>query len=240
MANIKSVNIPKPCHESWQTMAPVIGGRHCQSCCKTVTDFTIMNNDEIIAYLSSSNNKVCGRINDQQLNSINRELALNNRFAFGKWRFAALAISILIWSNKEVKAQTYPKKHVVPIKSTPVLLTVNCIIYRINGWVKDDDGKVIPGATILVEGTGNKTSTKMDGSFIIDIPSVADTLVISFIGYVSQRIAVNQYSGSINVTLIDDSLCINNVSGIAGGIYIRRPFLWRIWYSVKKPFRAIF
>ncbi len=45
MSQLKSVNVSKPCHETWQAMTPVTGGRHCRSCSKTVTDFTKMSND---------------------------------------------------------------------------------------------------------------------------------------------------------------------------------------------------
>ena len=47
MTHIKNISIPQPCSQSWQQMTPVEQGRHCESCCKTVVDFTPMSNDEI-------------------------------------------------------------------------------------------------------------------------------------------------------------------------------------------------
>lgn len=62
------VQIPKPCHESWQAMHPQANGRFCDSCCKVVVDFTNFSNQEIVDYLQSKNNeRVCGRFKKEQV-----------------------------------------------------------------------------------------------------------------------------------------------------------------------------
>lgn len=43
------VNIENPCNQAWEGMNPVEGGRHCNSCKKTVVDITGMSNKEILA-----------------------------------------------------------------------------------------------------------------------------------------------------------------------------------------------
>ena len=35
------LQLTKPCHENWNTMTANEQGRYCQSCCKTVVDFSI-------------------------------------------------------------------------------------------------------------------------------------------------------------------------------------------------------
>jgi hypothetical protein len=49
-------------------MQPTEKGRHCQSCCKTVVDFTEMSDAEIIRHLSQAGQHVCGRLMPDQLN----------------------------------------------------------------------------------------------------------------------------------------------------------------------------
>jgi hypothetical protein len=49
-------------------MQPAEKGRHCQSCCKTVVDFTEMSDAEIIRHLSQAGPHVCGRLMPDQLN----------------------------------------------------------------------------------------------------------------------------------------------------------------------------
>jgi len=44
------LNIPKPCHENWNAMSPKEQGRYCGSCQKTVVDFSVMSDKEIVDY----------------------------------------------------------------------------------------------------------------------------------------------------------------------------------------------
>ena len=62
------LRIPAPCGEDWARMQPTEKGRHCQSCCKTVVDFTEMSDAEIIRHLSQAGPHVCGRLMPDQLN----------------------------------------------------------------------------------------------------------------------------------------------------------------------------
>jgi hypothetical protein len=65
MANI--ITIPAPCHENWNEMTPKDKGRHCNSCAKTVVDFTTWQPQEIVTHFNSHKN-VCGRFTVDQLN----------------------------------------------------------------------------------------------------------------------------------------------------------------------------
>lgn len=48
-------------------MTPTEQGRHCASCATKVIDFSIMSNEEIVAFLENQNSKVCGRVKSNQL-----------------------------------------------------------------------------------------------------------------------------------------------------------------------------
>ena len=61
------ITIPTPCHENWNEMTPNEMGRHCAVCSKTVKDFTDCSYEEIYNELNSNQN-ICGRFNDNQLN----------------------------------------------------------------------------------------------------------------------------------------------------------------------------
>lgn len=62
------ISVPKPCHENWNEMLPEQQGRHCLSCSKTVVDFTNWEANDILVYLQQkSNEKVCGRFNQDQV-----------------------------------------------------------------------------------------------------------------------------------------------------------------------------
>jgi len=62
----KQVYIDKPCTENWETMTPNGQGRHCRKCCKTVIDFSGWKTEDIISYISSSKQSVCGQVSADQ------------------------------------------------------------------------------------------------------------------------------------------------------------------------------
>lgn len=65
-----------------------------------------------------------------------------------------------------------------------------------------DDGLGIPRANVTVKGTTRGTPTDLDGNYSIEV-SADETLVFSFIGYVSQEVLVGNQS-TINVVLQPD------------------------------------
>ncbi len=60
---------------------------------------------------------------------------------------------------------------------------------QVTGTVKDTTGAPVIGASIAVEGTSLGTTSNIDGSFAINVPQGDATLVVSFLGYRTQRIS---------------------------------------------------
>ena len=62
------ISIPKPCHEDWNIMHPNNEGKFCNSCSKTVVDFTKMSKEEIYNYFKQkSGENTCGHFYASQL-----------------------------------------------------------------------------------------------------------------------------------------------------------------------------
>lgn len=63
------INVPKPCSQNWNSMLPNKDGRFCNSCSKTVVDFTKMEIPEIKNYLIKNSGKegVCGHFKFDQV-----------------------------------------------------------------------------------------------------------------------------------------------------------------------------
>ena len=78
------------------------------------------------------------------------------------------------------------------------------------------DGSPLPGVNVLVKGSNTGSSTNAEGTYQIQVPNNA-TLVFSFIGYLSQEIAVGSQT-SINVSLSDDVKQLSEVVVTAVGI----------------------
>ena len=61
----------------------------------------------------------------------------------------------------------------------------------------------LPGATVVVKGTSNGTTTDFDGNFSISA-GADDVLVVSFVGFATQEVAVGGQD-QIAVTLAADN-----------------------------------
>jgi TonB-linked SusC/RagA family outer membrane protein len=78
-----------------------------------------------------------------------------------------------------------------------------------------DDGQPVPGANILVKGTSTGTSTNADGQFSIAVGN-GSTLVISYIGYATQEVAVGDQT-VLNISLQTDITSLNEIVVIGYG-----------------------
>ncbi|MDE7147739.1 MAG: SusC/RagA family TonB-linked outer membrane protein, partial [Duncaniella sp.] len=110
-----------------------------------------------------------------------------------------------------------------------LLLLVLCVGFNANaqnitvsGTVVDGTEEPMIGATVTVEGTKNAVATDIDGNFTLKNVAKNATLVVSYIGYKTEKVAVNGQS-HINITLSEDSEALEEVVVIGyGGTRARR------------------
>src|ERR1044071_3374127 len=83
---------------------------------------------------------------------------------------------------------------------TALMLGVPSTVFSQNnvvrGRVTNESGEPLSAVTIQVKGTTRTTLSGADGSFTIDAPRTARTLVISYVGMESQEVSI---SGSNNL-----------------------------------------
>ena len=73
--------------------------------------------------------------------------------------------------------------------------------------VEAETGEALIGATVQVKGTTIGTVTDLDGNFTLSIPDDAESLLISYIGFITQEIVVdNRTSFNIKMTLDSETL----------------------------------
>lgn len=80
-----------------------------------------------------------------------------------------------------------------------------------------DDQSPLPGVNILVKGTTNGTISDADGRFTIPVASDNDVIVFSFVGFVTQEMAVGGRS-TFDVSLASDAKQLSEVVVTALGI----------------------
>ncbi|MDR8393798.1 TonB-dependent receptor [Aliifodinibius sp. S!AR15-10] len=72
---------------------------------------------------------------------------------------------------------------------------------QVEGVVTDaETGESLPGVNVVVQGTTSGTSTDSEGNYSLNVPSLQDTLVFSFIGYQTQSVPIDGRS-SIDIAL---------------------------------------
>ena len=86
----------------------------------------------------------------------------------------------------------------------------------VSGKITGDKGEGLPGVTVLVKGTSTGTVSDPDGNFSISPPSGNSALVVSFVGYLTQEIALNNRT-TINVALVPDTKALEEVVVVGYG-----------------------
>jgi hypothetical protein len=80
------------------------------------------------------------------------------------------------------------KKHLLVISLMFVAFAGAIAQRTISGTVSDAGGETLIGASILVKGTSTGTITDFDGTYSLEVPEGATTLVFSYTGYSSCKI----------------------------------------------------
>ncbi len=100
------ISIPTPCHEDWNKMTPDKTGRHCNSCAKSVVDFTAMSDYEVQNYFLNKKEQACGRFKKSQLQQIVIELPENIfRIQMPSWK-KFLAACLIVFSTTLFSCET--------------------------------------------------------------------------------------------------------------------------------------
>lgn len=94
----------------------------------------------------------------------------------------------------------------------------------ITGKVNDDKGMGIPNASVSVKGTNIGTATSSNGTFSLNIPSTARTLVISSIGYDILELAIDNQSNYTASLVSNDQTMTSVVVTVPYGTIKRTAF----------------
>lgn len=126
--------------------------------------------------------------------------------------------SIVDRNDNKTIARTEVAPAPVLIRSLrPQIIENKSLGYSIGGRVMDSNGEPLYGVNIQVKGTGTGTATDLEGYFNLEDIDENAILVISYIGYQTQEVAVAGKS-NLTITLIPDSQLLDEVVVVGYGI----------------------
>lgn len=239
------LKIDNPCNQGWNSMSKTNNGKFCSNCSKTVVDFTSLTDNEIIQIIGKKSDKLCGRLNKQQLNRlIETKQQTNNSIlyktltalvlfgttlnSFAKNNlFSKQTSQMEIVSNLDKKTNTtFQEKQ----KIKPVIDSLKNII---QGKVIDIQSKEpLPAAAVLIKNSKTVTTTDMDGKFKLIIPDSLLTnkihIIISYIGYENTEITIDKTA----IPQTKDFFIIQAQQDLLGEvIVIKKKRWWQFWKS---------
>lgn len=196
-----TLSIPVPCRERWETFTATTDGGYCSSCRKSVVDFTLMTDAEVIDFVSQKPNHTCGRFRTDQLRShafalpgINPSMML--------FKVGLLSLLLVLVNNKPSTAQgakEKPKAEVTTNKNaqqTAGLLADTK--YTVRGTVfSDEDSTTLAGVNVVLQGTTVGTTTDANGLFVFPKElEEGDVLLFSFVGFDTQEFPVSKIAAN--------------------------------------------
>ena len=222
------LQIPEPCHEDWNKMTPVDKGRFCDSCQKSVVDFTGMSDMQLIAFFKKpSTGSLCGRFYNDQLE---RDFEIpRKRLPWVKY-FFQFAIPVFLTGLKSYSqgkpfiTENYDSLVCTNMNSAEIVIMGKSVVpfvkNEVLGKVVDENGRGISYATVIIKGTRNGAACDSAGNFYLRIPGkqASVSLVASCVGYETAELFVNDLSSqSQSIILKADSTANTGVVVVAYG-----------------------
>ncbi len=129
----------------------------------------------------------------------------SKKFTMNSQKFSVPEFLNYVFSDEEYKFKIFDDKIVV---ITPLVEGAQEI--TITGVVADINGEPLPGVNIVEKGTTNGTVSDLEGAYRITVSSPDAVLSFSFIGYLTEDIAVGGRT-TVDVSLAEDILSLDEV-----------------------------
>jgi hypothetical protein len=247
------IQISNPCHEEWEEMQTYVNGKFCDSCQKSVIDFTSFTDTELKRWFKENQGKSCGRFKPEQLD---RYIGGKTVPFFKVFKPSLIAASIFAFLS--IPKFTYAKyvrllETEYKIQQSQVLGDVEGEYTFIKGRVYDQDGIGLNHINIELKDQNIYAETAADGSFYIKIKKPKNRTISELIftsnafetkkslfllGEEKEISVVLQHAMQMDFTdkMVVDKLSEQLVGGL-GGISIKTTVTRRIVSSIINIFR---
>jgi TonB-linked SusC/RagA family outer membrane protein len=107
--------------------------------------------------------------------------------------------------------------HVPEVPSSGIHMGAVKFDRTIEGKITDQAGEGLPGVNVRVEGTTQGAISDINGNFKISVSDGSVTLIVSFVGFLDQRVAVSPSQSRLNIVLLEDSKVMDEVVVVGYG-----------------------
>ncbi|QTE23680.1 SusC/RagA family TonB-linked outer membrane protein [Polaribacter cellanae] len=190
-------------------------------CCTTIFAFTTENGFSQDADINISKSKTM---------SVKQVFKLINKQADYKFIYRHDLIKVIpkLPLNKGViKVSALLNKFLIPYGFSYNLTENNTVIVHkkntelnrpivvqkktIKGVVLDINNQPLLGASIFEKGTTNGTQTDFDGKFSLNVSNASAILVVSYVGFITQEVAVNTQQTKFTIVLQEDTASLDEI-----------------------------
>ncbi|MGN7787521.1 SusC/RagA family TonB-linked outer membrane protein [Niabella sp. 22666] len=161
----------------------------------------LLTSFQSIAFKGTAQDLISMRVNNKSFSQVLKTIEAKYSYRFVYSDSVALSryrvsLDVKDASIEKVMSQlldntgfTYKKVNKNLVAITPGS-ALNKIQYEVRGKVIDSTGTPVAGASVVEKGTSNGTTTRTDGSFILNVANKSSILVISMVGYNEREIAI--------------------------------------------------
>lgn len=114
------------------------------------------------------------------------------------------------------KIDTEQTKPIPDIEATGALQLQVQAERTITGIIRDETGGALPGVNIVAKGSQRGTISDIDGRYTLNIADTDESLVFSFVGYLTQEVTITNQS-NIEVRLLVDNKSLEEVVVVGYG-----------------------
>lgn len=133
-----------------------------------------------------------------------------------KVSLAQIAMFLIFTNVTMAKPEKEDKKGISTVESSANVLKKTFLAADIKGTVSDDKGEKLPGVNVIIKGTSRGTSTNANGEFSLSNVNNNDVLVLTYVGYESQEIQINNKT-DFSIVLKTDAKALEEVVVVGYG-----------------------
>lgn len=232
------LQVTKPCDENFDNMLPAASGHFCQSCNKTVVDFTNMTDNQLMEYFRKPRPNSCGRFYADQLD---KHLEIPSQKISWLRYFFTIGIPAMLLSFKADAQRIIKKNPTVKVMDTQSKGKSLFIPAKtLNGSITGEDGNPVPYASVIVKETQRGVAADSNGVFTMQLMSHEKNIIITAVGYEKVELNVDSIAAGIKMKAtaaeaveLSTITCRSQLRSVAlGGISVGYS-VYRIWD--KKP-----